>query len=178
MGRTFITSDLHFDHTEIIGFCNRPFKNVEEMNKVLLANWNNTVGPEDTVYFLGDLACGEHSKGFDYWKGKLNGNLTCIKGNHDLPNYPLWNIISYKTRQFLILHDPYEYPIKWQGWTIHGHMHNIEVGPYPFINGLTKTINVSIELTDYKPLNLDYILSLDLEHIRRQQTILDTPLIK
>ena len=51
---TFFTSDTHFNHANIIKFCNRPFKDVEQMNETLIANWNRTVGIDDTVFHLDD----------------------------------------------------------------------------------------------------------------------------
>lgn len=45
---TFFTSDTHFNHANIIRFCNRPFNDVEQMNETLIANWNRVVQPEDT----------------------------------------------------------------------------------------------------------------------------------
>jgi len=39
----FFTSDQHFCHTKIITMRNRPFADVDEMNKALIANWNSVV---------------------------------------------------------------------------------------------------------------------------------------
>ena len=47
----FFTSDTHFNHTNIIRFCSRPFKDVEHMNETLIANWNR-VSVRIISYFI------------------------------------------------------------------------------------------------------------------------------
>ena len=44
--RVFFTSDTHFNHANIIRFCNRPFKDVSHMNEAIISNWNRVVGQE------------------------------------------------------------------------------------------------------------------------------------
>lgn len=82
---TFFTSDTHFGHANIIRLCNRPFQNVEEMNEVLIENWNKVVSEDDTVFHLGDFAFG----GSSVWNSiipRLNGHINLIIGNHDRNN--------------------------------------------------------------------------------------------
>ena len=82
---TFFTSDTHFNHANIIRFCNRPFKDVEQMNETLIANWNSIIGTDDTVFHLGDFCLGgaaEWTKILD----RLHGKIYIIMGNHDLKN--------------------------------------------------------------------------------------------
>ena len=70
----YFTSDTHFHHEGIIKFCSRPFKNVEEMNEALIANWNRVVRPEDIVFHLGDFCLGGSAE----WTGileRLNGKI-------------------------------------------------------------------------------------------------------
>lgn len=52
---TYVISDLHLGHGNIIRYCRRPFSDAHEMDEVLIRNWNNTIRPDDRVYFLGDL---------------------------------------------------------------------------------------------------------------------------
>lgn len=79
----WFTSDLHLYHTNIIKYCKRPFVSSEEMNSVLIDNWNSVVSPEDTVYFLGDFGlCQKRNRLFDTIE-LLNGNIIWIVGNHD-----------------------------------------------------------------------------------------------
>lgn len=78
---TWFTSDLHFGHRNVINYCNRPYKDIEEMHKGLIAIWNNTVKNGDTVYVLGDFSLNPK------WSGQilplLKGNKILIPGNHD-----------------------------------------------------------------------------------------------
>ena len=49
----YYTADLHFHYALLLP--SRPFATVEEMDEALVKNWNDTVGPEDTVYLVGDI---------------------------------------------------------------------------------------------------------------------------
>lgn len=84
MGKIFFTSDLHFSHKNVIKYCQRPFEGIAEMERILIENWNSVVGPQDTVYVLGDVFfCGKQ-RAEDIIK-KLNGYKILVKGNHDWP---------------------------------------------------------------------------------------------
>lgn len=83
--KTFFTSDTHFGHANIIRLCNRPFKDVEEMNEKLIENWNKVVPEDGTVFHLGDFAFGDSG----LWNSvipRLNGQIYLIIGNHDRKN--------------------------------------------------------------------------------------------
>ena len=51
----YFIADTHFNHANIIKYCNRPFKNTDEMNKYIIRKWNSVVKETDTVYHLGDV---------------------------------------------------------------------------------------------------------------------------
>lgn len=159
--KTFITSDLHLDHTNIIRYCKRPFLNTEDMNRTLVGNWNNTISNKDTVYFLGDLVCGRNSRPTDYWLKQLNGKIIFIKGSHDKLDKIKFHetyILEYKGYKFFLSHEPEQVPKDWNGWAICGHHHNNKMQEYPFIDEVNKRINVSVELTRYKPVDMDELI--------------------
>ena len=58
----------------------------DEMEEVLVNNWNNVVTNEDHVYHLGDFCWGKTDEWIRILK-RLNGNIHIIKGNHDLKEY-------------------------------------------------------------------------------------------
>lgn len=80
----FYTSDLHFGHTNVIGFDHRPFTDRDEMDRVMIELWNGRVQPDDTVYILGDI-CYHSQYGAEWYLRQLKGHKILILGNHDVP---------------------------------------------------------------------------------------------
>lgn len=139
----FFTSDTHFGHENIIKFCNRPFANAQEMNEALINNWNRVVGPDDTIFHLGDFAFG----GSYLWNNmldRLNGHIHLVIGNHDRKNlrqgyvqkfdsiYPQLQI-NIDGRSVYLNHYPFLcYGGSYRGdkdavWQLFGHVHS---GPF------------------------------------------------
>lgn len=81
----WVISDTHFNHENIIKFCDRPFKNAKAMNELLVEYWNSVVKPQDKVYHLGDVYMGGGFPREDTLKllKSLNGHKRLILGNHD-----------------------------------------------------------------------------------------------
>jgi len=82
MSKIWFTADQHFNHTNIIKYCNRPFEDVARMNETLIANWNARVQLGDDVYVLGDFVFGGN---FEDIVSKLNGEIGLVLGDHDRP---------------------------------------------------------------------------------------------
>ena len=79
----FFTADTHFCHAKIIESCARPFESVDEMNFVMIKNWNSLVTRHDEVYILGDFMYKGSADGANKILAKLNGKKYLIKGNHE-----------------------------------------------------------------------------------------------
>ena len=84
--KTWITSDLHFGHKNIMKFCPQTrarFRDdVDYMNSAMADEWNDKVAIEDTVYILGDVAFMSGSDAGRMVK-RLNGTKILVEGNHD-----------------------------------------------------------------------------------------------
>lgn len=96
--RIFFFSDPHFGHKNILKYCPRPYADLVEMERELVKNYNETVGPNDVCYWLGDcFFCGT-LKATEIMK-KLNGYKILIRGNHD------WSAEKMKKVGFDEVHD-------------------------------------------------------------------------
>ncbi len=132
----FFTSDTHFNHANIIKHCDRPFSSVDEMNEVIINNWNSVVKTNDIVFHLGDFAFG----GVGVWqtiRGRLNGKIIIIKGNHDNQNWSssfnaLFSEISrcllvrIENQLIYLTHFPllcFDGDANYDTWNLYGHVH-------------------------------------------------------
>jgi calcineurin-like phosphoesterase family protein len=79
----FFSSDTHFGHGGALGLFRRPFASVEAMNEALIARWNETVGPADTVWHLGDVAVRRPAEEVAAILDRLHGTLHLVTGNTD-----------------------------------------------------------------------------------------------
>jgi len=179
----YLTSDMHFNHANILAYCKRPWlqdgdydyktkrwasqeikeARAEEMNEVLIANWNSVVSEGDTVYHLGDFSFSRgSSEPPQFWEDKLNGKIVHIKGNHDRSrSLDALECAMFKTRafNFFLIHRPphrvEEIP-DFCDVVLCGHVHekwdHIWVGDVP-------VVNVGIDVRDFKPINLNQINS-------------------
>lgn len=154
----YYISDLHLFHKNIIRLANRPFKDVNEMHKTIMTNWNNKVKENDTVYIIGDISFGGADT--DMILSKLNGRKVLIKGNHDNRRS---KFIS-DTHQYLKINDGdkqiilFHYPIlEWDGFYkgyihLYGHVHD-KTPKMP-----DNAYNVSCEVSNYTPRTLNEII--------------------
>lgn len=160
--KVFITSDSHFFHKNVIAFENRPFRDVEHMNKELIKNWNSVVSKNDKVFHLGDFAFANKDKIKDI-VSQLNGNIILIMGNHDKHRNPSfyrdcgfsevykWPIVYHQW--YILSHEPVYLENNSPYINIHGHLHSKK---YEGNNH----INVCVENTEYKPVLFSEVVKL------------------
>lgn len=78
----FFTADTHFNDPRILKIDRRPFKTLGAHDEALIAAWNETVGPNDVVWHLGDFARGDNALKAGLLS-RLNGRKHLIAGNND-----------------------------------------------------------------------------------------------
>ena len=84
--KVWVWSDLHLGHDNIIRYTNRPFVDADAMDAALYANWRETVGDNDTLLFVGDLAM-RRAICDETWarvRGGVGRAKHLVIGNHDL----------------------------------------------------------------------------------------------
>lgn len=178
--KTFFVSDTHFNHTNIIKYCNRPFNNADEMDAALIKNWNAKVPKDGIVYHLGDFAWGS----INYWekiREQLNGEIILVYGNHDekyLNNEHMYKLFKEVTPQKKIWIDKIpiymnHYPFLCFGgsykglgatWQLFGHVHSnprSEEGldHKRLVNCFPTQYDVGVDNNNFTPISFDELHS-------------------
>lgn len=157
----YFTADYHLGHQNsngggIIEYCNRPYKNVEAMNRSIIDNHNSIVKPEDTVFHIGDF-CFKNidaniNRSVEFEK-LLNGKIIHIQGNHDNNNSTkcilYGGLINYYGHEMWMVHDP-KYFNKNYKINLVGHVHT--AWKTQERDGVL-LINVGVDVNNYRPIS-------------------------
>lgn len=179
----FLTADLHFDHSNIIKFCDRPFLDVEEMNEKLISNYNSVVRPQDEAWILGDfgMLSSENAKKIF---SKLNGKKNLILGNHDRDSRG--NVLKH------LRHLPWDRPpsdyaeIKQNGhriilthyagltWSASHHGALQAFGhSHGQLNPLPGSIDVGVDNQNYYPISVDEFIKQAINSLENYEDVMD-----
>lgn len=156
MSRVWITADLHLRHKNIHKY--RNMASPEEHDAFVMDNLRSTVGKNDTVIFVGDIAF--TVEGLCLIKFLDVKNKILIAGNHCTERVHFSHFVDtynhvhalWKKKDAWISHAPL-HPDHLRGnYCIHGHIHDAEVND-------PRYKCVSLERTNYKPVLLEDVLS-------------------
>ena len=172
----FFTSDLHLGHGNIINLCDRPFVDIEEMDRVLIENWNRRVKKNDTVYVMGDIVWDK--KKVAYYMEQLSGRKILVIGNHDSH----W-VKKEEIHDFFEMIVPYievhlnchpitmcHYPmLEWRssreilprklGYHIYGHIHNRVADEYIPTYRQFNALNAGVDVNGFAPVTFDELIN-------------------
>lgn len=166
---TYYTSDLHFNHENLIKSGFRTFDSVSQVDDLIINNINRKVGVNDTLFILGDLMM-SHSEQF------LESALECIKcknkfiilGNHDnlnklmklkekgvICNVKPWDVKKDKAFGIELSVALFHHPVLDHRADIclHGHSHGM------LENAPIDLFDVGVDCWDFEPVTLEDILS-------------------
>lgn len=158
MSRIMISSDLHLGHSNILKF-REGFSSVEEHNEIIFDNLASNIHKRDSLILLGDVAFSA------YWNQRIK-EINCVKktlilGNHDtdrhlnmndlLDVYDSIHSLTVKNKSWLSHCPIHPQEFRNKEFNIHGHLHAKIIDD-------PRYINVCVEQTDFKPVNLQILL--------------------
>lgn len=162
--RTWVWSDLHFSHKNIIKYSNRPFGDVQHMNESLIRNFNSVVGPDDISIWVGDVTFGSDQQA-NQLLSKCPGYKILIVGNHDFDKKQLKDLYFDEIHlMYFSEHDETSlvfthYPmgnLPRKHINVHGHLH---VG-HAHLYGPPTHLNVNCEFHNYTPISLTEVFKI------------------
>jgi len=160
MSKIFLTSDEHYNHANIILYCKRPFKDIYEMNRVIIHNQNKIIKPCDTVIHVGDFNLHNFPMKIEEIIKSLNGTHIFLNGNHDR-NSPIRSMILRSHGHSIFLtHNPPKEPQYGIPICVSGHHHEkYKAMIQPNGNKEIKymIVNVGVDVWDFGPVSLDFL---------------------
>ena len=176
----YFTSDLHLGHKNIVDLCKRPFADVDEMDAVLIDNWNRKVKKNDVVYLTGDAVWDK--KKVAYYMEQLSGRKILIAGNHDSTWIKREECQKYfeeivpslevhlNGHPITMCHYPM---LEWRssreeskrklGYLIHGHIHNRIADEYRQLFLQFSALNAGVDVNDFAPVTFDELVENNLQ---------------
>lgn len=159
---TFYISDTHFNHVNIIKYCNRPFKTVEDMNETIIKRWNMMVNKNDIVYHLGDFALANKETTQEL-VSRLNGKIRLVRGNHDTHNNQWYRDCGFEEvydhpiiiKDFIVLsHEPLPFVMNQVYINLYGHVHTSPM----FETCGKQSVCLCVERHNYRPVREETII--------------------
>lgn len=156
----FFTSDTHFGDHRVLNIGRRPFGSVAEMDAALVEGWNTTVGADDEVWHLGDVA--RTTAAAADLLPRLNGRKRLLIGNNDpagVVALPHWLEATHYAeltlggRRVVLCHYPFR---SWNGMgrgavNLHGHSHG-RLKPVP------RQFDVGVDARAWRPVSLEALV--------------------
>jgi len=174
----WFSADLHLGHENIIKYCNRPFKTLDDMNNKIIQNWNSRVKNTDIVYHIGDFCFKGGLQGSitgsKYWEKQLNGKIIHFSGNHD-KNNSLKNVLKsgkmhYGGKNLHLQHIPPKE--KDYGSNVDiilcGHVHEKWKSKIEF--GIP-VVNVGVDVWNFYPINIQEIMKYIVQKTKKQELV-------
>lgn len=164
-------SDLHFGHSNVIRFDNRPFADVDEMDRTMIDLWNARVSQQDDVFIVGDLIY-KSEKDPVWYLERLRGHKHLILGNHDSHITENPKALSYietidkmmhvadNGNQIVLCHYPLAewYKSRHGSWLIYGHIHNKKEETYDYMRTRERALNAAACINNYTPVSFNELV--------------------
>lgn len=169
-GKTWVYSDPHFYHKNIVKFTNfdgsplRPWDDSDLMTEEMIQWYNELVNDSDRVYVLGDVSFSPAHMIKSV--GRMKGRKVLVPGNHDPVKMRKYfdlfdDVRGYVVKKgFVMSHMPIHTQSlsRWK-LNIHGHLHNSEVmTDDTFEHVDDRYYCACVERTNFRPKLLDEIL--------------------
>lgn len=163
--RVWTWSDLHVGHDNVIGYCDRPFGNANQMDFEMARN-AQVVGEDDWVLISGDVAMWRELDAVAAWVRGCPGRKALVLGNHDVrgrgvpTDMEQWRTAGFEAvADVAVLSGAHGVPELWvthyplldgdipaHAVNLHGHTHD-KILAWPHVSAC-------VEVIDYRPVSL------------------------